>query len=832
MQFNLFQLVALASKNLFRNLRSGEFNLLIAALIVAVLSVSVVGLLNSRLSLALQHKSAQLAGGDLIISSPEPVSFELKQILIDQNLPWSEQVQVTTLFNYAEEFVLVNLIGVDAAYPLLGQVEISTASGAKQLLNQGPPAGEIWLEEQLAQRLGINLGQYLLLAEQQFLFSAYLEATPEASSGWSSFTPKAQVSLASLENNPLLGALTRAQWQVGIQVPAADLARIENLITAQLHTKQSLKSLHTSQPALARLVTEASSYLALIGLVSLLLASLALALASQRQQARLQRQAALLKCFGASNTYVMLLLGAQLLGVALLAGIVGAGLGFYAQHLLGSFLAGGLGLQLPAASWQPLVIAQLLALGMLGVFVLVPLRGQLSPLLALQGQTAPIKKLNWLSLSLAGLGYLALCWWLVGSWRLTGLAFVALISISAVLAGLSWLILRLLVATAPKLPWYARQALRRLDAARASSLMQLVSFTWVFIAILLVERSASQLLEQWQQHLPAQQPNYFALDIQPYEQQEFAEFLTANTANSSQLYPMVGARLSHLNSVPIMQAVAESARDDNSLHRELRLTFLADLPLENELVAGVWWPDVPNSTTQFIPISVETGLAQRLNLHLGDQLTFNVEGRELVTEIVSLRQVNWQNMQPNFFVIFPPSSLTEFTPNYLASFVIPEPATAFIRQVNQQFPGVLLLDMRSLIKQLQNLLEQLSRVVISLLVLLVGASLLVSWALLATSQDARIQEQALLRIFGASRASLRKRQALEFIVLGAVAGGLASILSELLYSLVARWLLNLSWQPAWTTLWLMPVLSAILLVSLAYLVLRKSLQAPVMASLK
>jgi len=377
-----------------------------------------------------------------------------------------------------------------------------------------------------------------------------------------------------------------------------------------------------------------------------------------------------------------------------------------------------------------------------------------------------------------------------------------------------------------KLSWYWRQALRRLGRNPSETLLQLSTFTLAFTADLLVARGGNQLMNDWQSQLPEERPNQFAMDVQPYEKQAFAAALDEQGLAHSQLYPLLRARLTHINEQEAANSVPDAAENDNALRRELNLTWSAELPEGNQLEAGAWWPDLPPAEGGLLPVSVEAGLAKRLNLKLGDQLTFNLAGSPLQTRIVSLREVCWESFNPNFYVIFPPKVLEDKAHTFLASFVLPEDEASFMRNLTQQFPSVAFLDVRAMLAQAEGILRQLSLGVQYLLGFVLLAGLLVTWALMMASLDARKREQVLLKVLGASRRSLASRQALEFVLLGGLAGTLAAFLGELLYSLIAGQLLNLPWA-ATPLFWIMPpVIGALLLAGFSHLALRESLETP------
>lgn len=810
----------------WRSVKAGEYRVLLASLILAVACATLLGVVGERIQGALGEETARIAGGDLIISGRKPASLELKQSFTAANLNWSEKVQLTSMASFGNEFLLVSLNGVDSHYPLLGEVRLQGQDNKTWKQSQPPALGEIWMEPGLALRLGAQLGEAVNVGGVSFQLTALLLETPDQSGGFSSFSPKALVHLDSLEGSPLLGSLSRASWRLGVTGDASLLSKLALTLPEKLEGHQQLRDFEESQPGIARAMSEGQRYLAMAGLVAVLLAALAVALATQRQAKRQAKEVALLRCFGQSRARVQKLLLLQLFWLGLAAGIIGGLLGYLGHWGLIELLSPVLPLALPAASFKPMFAAIILALWLLLGFSLAPLLslGQVSPLAVLQSRPWQLSYSAWLTYGFAGVATLGLGWWLSGDWLLTLWTLAGLAAVGLLVAGLGWLLLRLLMSQLDNLPWYWRQGLRRLGRNSAETLLQLSTFTLAFTAVLLVARGGDQLMNDWQNQLPAERPNQFAVDIQPYEKQAFAAVLDEQGLAHSQLYPLLRARLTHINGKAAAEAVPDSAASDNALRRELNLTWSEALPEGNTLKAGVWWPDLPVAKADTLPVSVEADVAKRLNLTLGDKLTFNMAGSPLQTSIASIREVKWESFNPNFYVIFPPKVLEDQAHTFLASFVLPEDEAGFMRSLTQQFPGVAFLDVRAMLAQAEGILRQLSLGVQYLLGFVLLAGLLVTWALMMASLDARKREQVLLKVLGASRRNLASRQALEFLLLGALAGTLAALLGELLYSLIAGKLLNLPWSAAPLFWVLPPLVGALLLAGFAHLALRKSLQ--------
>ena len=289
---------------------------------------------------------------------------------------------------------------------------------------------------------------------------------------------------------------------------------------------------------------------------------------------------------------------------------------------------------------------------------------------------------------------------------------------------------------------------------------------------------------------------------------------------------MVRGRISAINGQPPIEAVPPDARGDNSLRRELNLTWQSELPEGNQVVAGEWFSQpsepqgwmseveaTPQEASSVVPISVEDGLAERLGLGLGDELTFSVGGDTITTRIESLRSLNWDSFNPNFFVIFPPGVLESFGHSFITAFHLPEQEQSLIRQLVNDFPGVSLLNVDAILGQVREVLTQVTRAVELVLILVLMAGVSVLYAALTASRPVRAHESGLLRVFGAGNRMISRVQGAEYALLGFASGLMGAFLAE--FATAALYLYWLDLTPRLhVSLWLVLPLGGALLIGI------------------
>jgi putative ABC transport system permease protein len=434
----------------------------------------------------------------------------------------------------------------------------------------------------------------------------------------------------------------------------------------------------------------------------------------------------------------------------------------------------------------------------------------------------PIPSSTWMVYG-AALGALGLIMWrlsldLVLTFALLGGGVIA----ALVLGGLLLLLLKSLrrMLARASLPWRLGlgQLLRHPLAAAGQSL----AFGLILLSMALIALLRGELLDTWQNQLPKNAPNYFALNILPADKQAFTDHLITVSAKSAPLYPVVPGRLISINGEPVQQIVTKESAGDRAIQRDLSLTWAADLPAGNKLTAGNWWnqqalDDIPG-------VSVEGKVAESLKLKLGDHLVFSVGGVNREAKVTSLREINWDNFQPNFFMIFQPGTLKDLPATYLTSFYLAPGHDPQIVELSRAFPAVTILQVEALLEQLRSILAQVTLAVEYVLLFVLAAGMAVLFSGLQATLDERIRQGALLRALGAERQLLVKARRIEFGLLGAVSGLLAALGSELVSLVLYRYAFDLPWHPhPW--LLLLPLLGAVLIGGAGVFGTRRALNA-------
>ena len=789
----------LAARSLKRDLRAADVRALFVALVLAVAASTMIAFFLDRLERGLERQAGQMLGGDLVLEQRDPFPEELRNTLEQAGFTLSDQVDLVSMISQGERFQPASLKAVDDVYPHYGVSHVDRGSGVEQIAS-GPPAGEAWADPRLAELIDIEIGDRVQVGQTELTISGIIEREADQSAGFGNFNPRLMLNTADLEATGLVQPGSRIEFELLAAGPPAALDQVQGLLAQLRRDGVEVRDVRVDRPQLGNALQRAESYLGLAGLAAVLLAGVAVAMSTRRYVERHLDTAALLRCFGASQYQLVTIFSLQLIGLAFMASLIGALLGLVGQAVLLWLLTSFLPMTLPPPGIMPLWLGIFTALAVLVGFAgptLLRIK-QVSALKVLRRELDPLPPSAWLVVGVASIVFGGLLWLYSGSFPLALALLVGGSALLALLWGVSSLLLNGLLRAVQRLKgggeWVQAFRLggRQLARRKQAGLGQLLAFSVTFFAMAMIVLVRGDLLTTWQDQLPEDTPNYFAINIQPGERDAFEQAVAPRVDTQSTLYPMVRGRITEINGQAPRDAVPADARGDNSLRRELNLTWQSELPEGNQVVAGQWFAPAsepegwmsevdatPSSDSETVPISVEDGLAERLGLGLGDEITFAVGSDSIKTRIESLRSLNWDSFNPNFFVIFSPGVLESFGHSFITAFHLPDEEQGLVRELVSDFPGVSLLNVDAILGQVRDVLTQVTRAVELVLILVLLAGVSVLYAALTASRPVRAHESGLLRVFGAGNRMISRVQGAEYALLGFASGLLGAVLAEL-----------------------------------------------------
>lgn len=820
----LLRLFSLALRQLLRDARAGELRVLFFALLVAVAASTAIGYFGARLNGAMMMRATEFLGADLLLEGSSPARPEQIRSGTELGLEYARVVEFSSVVATDNGIQLSSVKAADDIYPLRGELKSAPAPFAPEETGGRPAPGEAWVEARLLTALDLKIGDSIDVGNKTVRLSRVLTYEPDRAGNFYSLTPRVMINLKDLDATGVVQPGSRVSYRDLWRGPASALQTYRDLVKPGLEPNQRLQDARDGNRQIGGALGKAERYLNMASLVAVLLSGVAVALSANRFASRRFDASALLRCLGLSRRETMVLFSLQLAVLGLLASISGALLGWVAQLGLFALLHDLLPTTVPPGGLLPAIAGIGTGLVALAGFALPPLAalGRVPPLRVLRRDMLPIPSSSWVVYG-AALGALGLIMWrlsldLVLTFALLGGGVIA----ALVLGGLLLLVLQSLrrMLARASLPW--RLGLGQLLRHPLAAAGQALAFGLILLSMALIALLRGELLDTWQNQLPKNAPNYFALNILPNDKQAFTDKLMALSAQSAPLYPVVPGRLISINGEPAKEFVTKDSAGDRALQRDLSLTWAAELPAGNVVTAGNWWQQQPPDD---IPgVSVEGKVAENLKIKLGDRLVFNVGGLNREAKVTSLREINWDNFQPNFFMIFQPGTLKDLPATYLTSFYLAPGHDQQIVDLSRAFPAVTILQVEALLEQLRSILAQVTLAVEYVLLFVLAAGMAVLFSGLQATLDERIRQGALLRALGAARPLLTKARRIEFGLLGAVSGLLAALGSELVSLVLYRYAFDLPWHPhPW--LLVLPLVGALLIGAAGVFGTRRALNA-------
>lgn len=832
----------LAWRQTGRDFRAGELRLLMLAVILAVAALTAVGFFADRLDQGMARDARQLLGGDALVASdqPTPEGFEAKALSLGLRVA---RTAVFPSMGRAPEGQggaarLVAVKAVSGGYPLRGRMQLKASAEAPPGAVQDVPSrGSVWVDASVVEALGLNVGDALLLGDASLRIAALIAQEPDRGTGFMSFSPRVMLNEADLPATGLVQAASRVTYRLAVADPTdRDAARVtafvewaEARIQSEALRGVRVESLESGRPEMRQTLDRAGKFLNLVALLAALLAAIAVGIASRDFAGRHLDDCALLRVLGQSQRAIALQYLIEFGAVGLLASLVGVLLGFAVHHIFVWLLAGLIGASLPAVSVWPALFGIGVGLTLLLGFGLPPVLqlARVPPLRVIRRDVGALKPASLAVLGAGAAGFVALLLAVSSDLKLGLIAVGGFAGAGVLFSGCAWIAVQLLRRAVPesRAPRWLVLATRQVAARPAFAVLQVSALSMGLLALCLLVLLRTDLISSWRQTIPADAPNRFVINLQPDQGDAFQARLRAAGVASFDWFPMFRGRLVAVNGQVVKADELPDDRARRLVEREFNLSYSASLPAHNVVNAGKWVANEPNA------MSVEQGLAETLGLKLGDRLRFDMAGQSVEARITSLRQLDWGSMRANFFVLFPQARMDELPITYMAAFRAPS-TPGFDNALSREFPNVTAVDVSASLGQVQQVLNQVVGAVQFLFVFTLAAGVVVLFAALTATREARAHEFAVMRALGASGRLLAQVQRAELMGVGALAGFLASLGAMAVGWALAEYVFEFRWNPSpWVPL-LGAATGAALALAAGWWGLREVLRRPVIETLR
>ncbi|MEE4162280.1 MAG: FtsX-like permease family protein [Woeseiaceae bacterium] len=789
-----------AIRSFGRELRSGEVLVLLAAVSLAVAALTAVGFLTDRIGKAVARQANEVLAADLRLRSAEPIPDDWRELAASYELEISDTMSFPSVVFHGDSSALATIKAVDAAYPLRGAMRTSADLFTEQREVDGvPAAGEIWADAALLARLDADVGDRLAVGELDLAVSAVLTYRPDQSIGFASLAPSLVMNIDDIPASGLIAEGSRVSYALLVAGSPDSVEDFNEAIAGKLSDDVRLRSAEESSERAYAAADRAQRFLSLTAVISLLLSAVAIAMSARRFAQRRMDTVALMKSLGATQGFVIGVSIIQLLALGVIGVVVGSLGGFLAEKALTIVLADLIQGDLPEPGLTPVLLASGSAMVLLIGFALPSLL-QLKdtpPLRVLRHDAEPPTPSRLLVSGLALAAVTGLVYNSVSDARMLGILLggIVVISLALYVVGRGLVLAMGRFRSGVGVAW--RYGLANVARRGRASAVQVVAFGLGITVLLLLTLVRTDLLEGWRQTLDENAPNHFMINIQPDERESIADLFRAEDIPAPEFEPLVRARMTTINGTSVKDREYPDGGGQWFANREQNLSWSAELSDSNEILAGDWWPSGYSGPPL---VSIEEDVAVETGLAIGDVLEFSVAGQSVEATITSVRRINWDSFQPNFFLVFSPGALDDFPTSYISSLRVPADKKTVFAGLVRKHPSVSVIDLDSIINQVRGIIEKASLAVQAVFVFTILAGIAVLFAAVQSTIDERRFESAMLRALGARRRIVFAGVMAEFAALGLAAGFLAAAGASILSAIVAVQLFELPWEFS-PTLW-------------------------------
>ncbi len=796
---------ALARRDLSARIRG--LRLLAICLFLGVATLAAIGSLTSGITSELARRGQTVLGGDLEISMSQHEASEAEKAAFRKTGKISETIRLRAMAIKTDEQdnILSELKAVDSVYPLYGDFRLAPGHcpragiipnnplpSFKNGISFGRTCADIdrpiLVSPALSDRFNINIGDQVRFGNARFEVTGIIKEEPDRLGEGFTLGPVAIIDMDRLKDTGLIqpGSLYEAKYRIKLP-PSADPVVVGKSLQVQFpDAGWKITDRNNGAGGTRRFIENMGQFLTLVGLAALVIAGIGVGNGVSSYLASKKSGIATLKVLGADSSDIFRIYAVQIGVVAALAILTGLAVGSIAPSLI-TTLAGNI---LPVAPGFAMHPAPLLTSAIYGaliaaLFAYTPLaQSRIVPAAslfrgAMQGQNKPDKR-SWIMIGAGIFAIIALALFTAREPLFT-LAFIgATLLLLALLAVIS----RSIKALAKRLP-HPKMPVRRLALTNlyrpGSQTFALVIALGLgltlFVTLTTIQTSIKNEIAR---AVPERAPSFFALDIPQGGSDRFLVMVREHAPDAAiNMIPAMRGRIVAFKGqrVDQMKAMPDRAW---ALRGDRGLTFSVSMPRGSTLMSGKWWKADYDGEQL---VSVEEEVAKSLNLQIGDMLTVNLMGAEIDAKVASLRRVEWDNFGLNYVLVFSPGPISRAPHNMMATLTVPKAAeTALQKQLPLAFPSASLIKVGDVVKQVNELLKQMSTAIAAAASVTILAGIAVLVGAVAAARQSRIYDSVILKLLGATRRQILTMQLIEY-------GSLALIMGivGLLLGLAAGW---------------------------------------------
>lgn len=746
--------------------------------------------------LTVDDQSKELLGADLEFSASQPFTDEAVAFMdsIGGSVANAIEFNSMVLFKKNGATRLSQIRAIEGPFPIYGTIKSVPANAAENYKDQKFAI----VEQSALNQFGAEVGDSIQVGNVSLKIGGALISVPGEAAAFSLIGPRVYIPKSVIENTGLLERGSRVEYKEYFQIESpetvSELEEAFQPIGREFRIRT--ETVEEEKEEFREVVDGMAKFLGLIAFVAILLGGLGVSSAVYVYIKRKSNTVAVLRCLGITKEKILAAFAIQISMMGLIGALIGTGLGIFIQLYIPTLFADLLPFEIVQSLSIPAVALGLFTGLLISlVFSLLPLVtiSTISPLLTLRTiDFSPIKafskRAKVITSSVTFLILIVVIGLLTESFSVALGFTVGLLACVLLL----WLVSFGLIFTIKKLrlksfPYTVRQGMANLFRPNNQTSMLMITLGMGMLLIGILYMSQEMLLQRIQFETGDNLPDVIFYDIQTDQNEDFLKIIDESTANIIQNVPIVSMRLSSRKGVPVSELRADTTLDISrwALSREYRVTYRDSLIDSETIIEGEWISEA-DGIDSVVPISIADQIDEDLNVEIGDTLEFNVQGVPVTTVIASIREVDFERPQPNFFVLFPKGVL-EPAPQFFAATVktnSPEQTIALQQQVTAQFPNISSIDIFVALQSVREFLDKMALAIQFMAFFSILTGFIVLASSIAISRKQRTRESVLLRTLGAGKSQIGTIQTIEYALLGFLSG-----LTGLLLAVISSWLL-------------------------------------------
>jgi len=798
---------------LLRDWRGKELGLLISAILLATATITCIQLFSDRIQRSLIDEASTFLAGDAAIKSSQPFDAHIIEQAHQARLQTAKTIRFRAmLFNASNVSSIISVKAVDTQYPLKGELVVKDK--IQRTTTSTPKSGEVWLAPRLLQQLNIKINDTVYIGEASFIVKAHILKEPDSAQSMMGISPRALISIDDIKKTGAVQQGSRINYTLTLSGDKPAITQFKRYIEQLDNAHLRWQDVRSANRNINASLDRAEGFLMLTGSLGVILCGLAIALAARRYATRQITHVAMLKTFGLTPQKIQRLYLFNFFALGMMGVLPGVLFGYLFHFLIIQTLDTFFTLALSAPLYTTFILSGLSGLFIFFGFALPPILKlkNVSPAAALhfdEHNNMAFGQTIWI----AGFAVTLMLIYIYS--QNIGLSVILLGGLVCCALGVVLchvcirIIFKLMAKKISGIPFTGlRLGIINIFRHRTTNSLQIFVFSTLLMLLFTLTLIRTQLINQWQAQIPEGTPNHFLLNIFHDDKKIIEDKFNNKSIEHTPFYPMTRGRLISINNQPITEKLTKNQNRGDNYERELNLTWTKKLGSDNTVIQGEWF----NHTTENnLQVSAEEAYAKGLGLTIGDTLTFSVSGETVNAQLSSIRSVQWDSMNPNFYIIFNQEILNGSAATWFTSFYLPSNNNIFLTSLLKNIPTLSIIELDQVLDQVQRIVKKITNAVELLLFLVLGAGLLVLYSSIQASLDIRKQESAIIKTLGGHKKTVHYLLLTEFTILGLLSGCLATVGTTAALYFIQTNLMGLTYTPYYALFMIGPMLGALLI---------------------